>query len=82
LTQNKCSDIIFILEVAGMMRIKIEIVGDNKDMPEKEVNWRIPLKWLNPFRFMRKTRPEPDTPKGVGGEENERPEGWVHPPFP
>jgi hypothetical protein len=70
------------MELAGMMRIKIEIVGDSKDVPEKEVNWRIPLKWLNPFRFRRKTRPGQELPKGVEGDENERSEEWVHPPFP
>ena len=69
-------------EVAGMMKIKIEIVGNDKAVPEKEVNWRIPLKWLNPFRFKRKSPPEPETSNEDDREQPERPEGWIHPPFP
>jgi len=65
-----------------MMKIKIEIVGDDREVPEKEIDWRIPLKWLTPFRFKHHIQPEPDTAGKGEGEENQRPEGWVHPPFP
>lgn len=65
-----------------MMKIKIEIVGDDREVPQKEVNWHIPLKWLNPFRFKHKIQPELEATNSGEGEESERPEGWVHPPFP
>ena len=65
-----------------MMKIKIEIVGSDKAMPEKETNWRTPLKWLNPFRFIHKLRPELETSMEKERKEIQRPEGWVHPPFP
>jgi hypothetical protein len=65
-----------------MMKIKIEIVGSDGAMPEKETNWRIPLKWLNPFRFNHKTQPQPETSNEEKVEENGHPDGWVHPPFP
>jgi hypothetical protein len=65
-----------------MMRIKIEIVGDDRELPEKEVDWRIPLKWFNPFRFKHKNPPDSETAKKEEGEEIERPDEWVHPPFP
>jgi hypothetical protein len=71
-----------ISEIAGMVKIKIEIVGGDKAVPEKGVGWRIPLKWLNPFRFKHKIQPDPEASNEEKGEENERPEGWVHPPFP
>ena len=82
MTKNKCSGIIILSEVAAMTKIKIEIVGNDREVPEKEIDWRIPLKWLNPFRFKRKTQPEPETSSEDEREEKERPEGWVHPPYP
>jgi hypothetical protein len=63
------------------MKIKIEIVGDGREVLEKEIDWRIPLKWLNPFKFIHPVQPKPESAEEEGSG-NERPEGWVHPPFP
>jgi len=71
-----------LAEVADAMKIKIEIIGDDREVPEKEIKWHIPLKWLNPFRFKPKAQLKTETSNEEKGEGNERPEGWVHPPFP
>ena len=77
-----------------MVKIKIEHVGgteQNEDARSdtyqheaaRGYRWRIPLKFLNPFRFLK--RPEPDQvviDDSPVEEEEEQPEDWIHPPFP
>jgi hypothetical protein len=65
------------------MKIKIQIVDVSTGEKKKEVSWRIPLKWLNPFRFRKPSLPIEDKPRIEDKkEEDEQPEGWIHPPFP
>lgn len=71
-----------------MIKINVEIVREELGgvgEVEKKKSFQIPLLWLNSFR-RRRRKPEQEPGEAVSiqkvEEEDERPEGWIHPPLP
>jgi len=71
-----------------MIKIKLEIIreefGGVSEVKEKKT-LQIPLTWLNPFRRHRR-KPNEEAVEAISApqaeDEDERPEGWIHPPLP